>query len=274
MTGMYATLTALLDRLDRKVVVAADVIRWASPVPSFGPLERAQVATLGLNPSNREFVDEAGRELEGPDRRFHTLSSLGLSSWADADARHLTLIIESCNAYFAGNPYDRWFRTLDQVVGAANASYYPGAASAACHLDLIPYATARKWTDLTPRQRGSLLTVAGDVLASLLRDSGIRVLILNGQAVVDHFTGAFRVPLQRYEMEEWALSRANARHVMGFAYRGLVDELAGIDLGRQIVILGFNHNLQSSYGVTTNVIQHIRRWVADMVAQARINETA
>ena len=133
-SGIYTTLTALLDRLDSGAVASTDVIRWASPVPAFGNLLHSRVATLGLNPSNREFVDESGRELQGVARRFHTLSSLGLGTWADAEARHLRLIMESCDAYFEGNPYDRWFRTLDQVVTAADASFYATEGSGACHL--------------------------------------------------------------------------------------------------------------------------------------------
>ena len=96
---MYSTLTTLLDRLDRLDASATDVIGWGCPVPSFGDLSRAQVATLGLNPSNLEFVDEAGNELEGQSRRFHTLRSLGLESWAEADARHLQMIMDSCQQF-------------------------------------------------------------------------------------------------------------------------------------------------------------------------------
>jgi hypothetical protein len=54
---------------------------------------------------------------------------------------------------------------------------------------------------------------------------------------------------------------------MGFAYEGVVEDLAGMDLGRRVVVLGFNHNLQSSYGVTAAVIKGISRWVAETVAE-------
>jgi hypothetical protein len=59
----------LLSRLVRDLVdsnMDSNVIPWACPIPSFGDLTRARVATLGLNPSNREFVDERGNELDGP----------------------------------------------------------------------------------------------------------------------------------------------------------------------------------------------------------------
>src|SRR3977135_1806902 len=105
---MYSTLTTLIDRLDSSAISGTNVIRWGCPVPSFGDLLSSQVATLGLNPSNREFVDESGKELQGASRRFHTLRSLGLKSWSEVDARHLRMIIDSCRTYFLGNPYDGW----------------------------------------------------------------------------------------------------------------------------------------------------------------------
>ncbi len=106
---MFSTLTTLINRLDSDAARRTNVIFWGSPIPSFGDLQNSRVATLGLNPSNREFVDEAGNELAGTSRRFHTLSSLRIASWSAVEARHLQLIVESCQQYFQGNPYDRWF---------------------------------------------------------------------------------------------------------------------------------------------------------------------
>ena len=42
----------------------------------------------------------------------------------------------------------------------------------------------------------------------------------------------------------------------------MIDTLAGYQLGRDLLVLGFNHNLQSSYGVTTTALAAIREWVA------------
>jgi hypothetical protein len=257
---MHTTLTTLIDRLDSAAVSNTNVIRWGCPVPSFGDLSKSRVATLGLNPSNREFVDESGNELEGVVRRFPTLKSLGIGSWSDVDASHLRLIIESCRAYFMGNPYDRWFRRLDGVLSGTNTSYY-NASLAACHLDLIPYATARKWTELTQRQRTSLLAVAGDTLGLLLRNSPVRILILNGRSVVEQFQDIAGVSLDRKEMPTWSLPRQSGADVSGIAYYGVVDTLSGITLGNPLRVLGFNHNLQSSFGVTNEVIHAIRNWI-------------
>lgn len=264
---MHTALTTLIDRLDSPAVAATNVIRWGCPVPSFGDLASSRVATLGLNPSNREFVDESGNELQGASRRFHTLKSLGLTSWSDVDARHLHLIIESCRSYFCRNSYDRWFKRLDLVVSGTAASYY-GRSCRACHLDLIPYATARKWTELTVHQRSSLLAVAADTLGLLLRDSPVRILILNGRSVVEQFEDIAGIYLERQEMPAWSLPRQSKPDVIGFAYRGVVDTLLGIGLHSKVLVLGFNHNLQSSFGVTRKVIHAIRGWISRAASEA------
>ena len=258
---MHATLTKLIDRLDSDVMSDTAVIQWSCPVPSFGDLASSQVATLGLNPSNREFVDAVGKELQSTARRIHTLESLRLVSWSEADARHLRLILSACRDYFERNPYDRWFKVLDQVVAGTRASYY-GRVSKACHLDLIPYATDRKWTELTANQRSLLLAISGDTLGLLLRESPVRVLILNGRSVVDEFQEIAGTRLDGQEMPSWSLLRRSRPSVAGVAYRGVVETLAGIELGRKLLVLGFNHNLQSSYGVTSRLIRRIRSWVA------------
>jgi len=119
---MNSLVSTLLRRLDDKSLIGTGVIPWSSPVLSFGDLSTARVATLGLNPSNREFVDGDGKELDGASRRFHTLTSLGLSAWSDAKPRHLSLIAESCRDYFATNPYDTWFKRLDRVIAGLKVS--------------------------------------------------------------------------------------------------------------------------------------------------------
>lgn len=258
---MFSALATLLNRLNGSTLRHADVIKWGAPVPSFGNLERCTVATLGINPSNREFVDESGIELEGASRRFHTLTSLGLSAWTDADTRHLRIIKESCFEYFQGNPYDTWFRRLDQIISGTGASYYSTKTSA-CHLDLIPYATASKWTDLSSIQRALLMNVAGDTLALLLRESPVRVLILNGHSVVKHFQEIAGVELTCRQKPGWALPRNTQTAVAGKAYSGIVDTISGIPLRQELLVLGYNHNIQSSFGVTKIVIKSISNWVA------------
>lgn len=258
---MLTVLRTLTDKLESPAASGTDVIRWASPVPSFGDLSTSRVATLGLNPSNREFEDKSG-ELQDPSRRFPTLGSLGLDSWKDAGDRHLRLILDSCREYFLRNPYNTWFRPLDKVISGVSASFY-GESRSACHLDLIPYATARKWTELRADQKSSLLAIAGDTLGLLLRDSPVRILILNGMSVVKQFQKVAEIRLEQHEMPTWSLSR-RLEPVTGLAYTGVVNALSGFRLRDDIQVLGYNHNLQSTFGMSDEVIFAIRDWIAQM----------
>jgi len=262
MTSVHVTVASLIDRLESHRLAETEIIWWGSPIPVFGDLSAAGVASLGLNPSSREFVDESGSELDGPDRRFHTLNSLGLSSWSDADARHLDLIVEACSSYFEWNPYNAWFKRLDMVVSAANASYYDSSRKA-CHLDLIPYATTRRWAELRASHRSSLLSSAGSTLALLLRDSPIRTVILNGSSVVQLFQAMAGVRLEQKAMPAWSLPRQSGS-VMGIAYWGQIDGLSGVYFDHEVSVIGFNHNLQSSFGVTKKVVAAIAAWVAQV----------
>ncbi len=264
---MNEMMSTLVKRLDETALSGTNIIPWSCPVPSFGDLSRARVATLGLNPSNREFVDATGNELDGPSRRFHTLSSLGLARWSDANAQHMQLIVDSCSAYFSRNPYDAWFKKLDNIIGGTKASYYH-ASIKACHLDFIPYATECKWNALTREQRSSLLAATGDTLGLLLRDSPVRLLILNGHSVVQQFQEIASIRLDKQAMENWSLPRREQSSVTGFSYTGAVRDLFGVRLKREVLVLGFNHNIQSSFGVTTQVTDAIRQWIARSAHEA------
>jgi len=259
-----AELSTLVAHLGQRALSETKIIPWGCPVPSFGDPEKSRIATLGLNPSNREFVDASGNELQGENRRFHTLKSLGLRDWSDAQSIHLRLILEACRRYFFKNPYDAWFKRLDRLISGANASYYDREAQA-CHLDLIPYATECKWTALTRTERTKLMAVAGDTLGLVLRQAPIDVLVLNGNAVVQNFEEIVDQPLVREEMPSWALPRSASAGVMGVGYTGYVTRVANVPLGRRILVLGFNHNIQSSFGVTTVVMDRIRSWISRMV---------
>lgn len=240
-------------------------IPWACPVPFFGDLSTSRVATVGINPSNLEFLDENEKELVNKRRRLPTLGSLGLKSWADVNDRHLSQIFEGCRTYFQNEPYD-WFDKLDRVVSGTGASFHRRPRSLmACHLDLIPYATTTKWSQLKRRQKELLFEITPDnLLGLLIRDSPVRVLILNGQAVVDQAKKIAGLRLKDKEISDWSLSwRSGVR--TGRAYWGTVDTLCGVELRKTINVLGYNHNIQGTPGVTTVVIDAIGSWISKRI---------
>ena len=265
---VLSVLTRLLDRLDGDGVLQSEIIPWSCPVPTFGDLDNSQLATIGINPSYREFMDRTGLQLKGTLRRFHTLQSLGLEAWAEADSRHLDLMLDSFRKYFSCNPYDAWFRRLDFVIAGANASYYDYPSNA-CHLDLVPFATNRRWTELSGIQQSFLRQLSGDTLGTIIRDSHIGMLILNGNSVVRQFQSVAGATLQAKEIPAWSLRSHSRNMVKGIAYTGCLSEMSGIKLDRPLRILGFNHNLQSSFGVTSEVVSSIKEWVTRMAEGAR-----
>jgi hypothetical protein len=260
---VIAAATTSLYRLARGDVDAHPVMRWTCPVPYFGRLQQSTVATLGINPSNREFVDVTGHELAGVHRRFPTLGSLDLPTWADASSVDVTAIVSACDDYFVGNPYQRWFDTLDALLRPVGASYYSIERPAA-HLDLVPYATDVKWGALRPEHRRALLDCGKDLLGALLRDSSVELLVLNGASVARQFEQVAGVELGREYRSAWDLPRRGRERVRGVAYFGRVDHIGSVDLGRSIAVAGFNHNLQSSFGVTKRAMEAIARWIGTL----------
>lgn len=251
----------LINRLDNKHLLNTKVIPWASPIISFGNPEQSKIATLGLNPSNREFVDLKENEITGSQRRFHTLSSLNIKSWSDVSDQHISLIYESCQNYFSGNPYNGWFKPLDYLLSGTPYSFYFPSGKA-CHLDIIPYATSLKWSDLTIDERSSLLNLTGDTLGLILRNSSVETLILNGQTVVDNLERVANIRLEKKQNDSWTLFRSSGLDVLGYSYEGIITRLGNTQLNRKLKVLGYNHNIQSSFGVTKGALTGIKNWIA------------
>ncbi|MET0061122.1 MAG: hypothetical protein ABW176_02405 [Candidatus Thiodiazotropha endolucinida] len=250
----------LLEIITLKDMRSNDVITWGSPVISFGDPTTSIIATLGLNPSNREFVDKAGQELTGKKRRFHTLSSLKLKKWSDINDTHLSLITKTYSGYFENNPYTNWFNCLDDLISSAGATFY-GADANACHLDLVPYATKVKWGKLGTEKQTTLLKASSGSLGVILKNSNIDCIILNGMSVLRAFEFISDVKLSTKEVHAWSLPRSNGKSVKGISFSGHISRILNCKLGREIQVLGYNHNLQSSFGVTKSVKSSIKAWV-------------
>lgn len=251
----------LIKILDSDKISTCDVIPWASPVVSFGSLQKAEIATVGINPSNLEFVNKNGFELDGlENRRFHTLRSLQVNDWASIDSSHCTEILSKCDSYFENNPYDKWFKRLEAILPTDRFSYYEEKSNV-CHIDLVPFATSKKWGNLTSFQKEQLLDISSESFALIIKNSSIDSLILNGQSVVNYFEKVVGCPLHKDPTPGLDLFRKNGKNVLGFAYKGVISQIGSINLQRNIRVYGFNHNIQSSFGVTNAVLDNLREWL-------------
>jgi hypothetical protein len=222
------------QRIRRPPPLDCCVLSGSTPVVAFGDAGRSSVATLGLNPSRIEF-EERGVELDGRLRRFETLRSLGVERLDDAPDAVIVRVWHRCNGYFHGNPY-RWFNRLEKLLNAIDASYF---GDTACHLDLSQWATNPTWKGLSHIVRKHLVADDADFLRMQLRSGRIRLLLLNGQAVVKAFQtklgGRFA---QKHEP-------VTDRSVTAQVYTGRIGD---------VQVIGWSTNLQSSFGVT-NVLQ-------------------
>jgi hypothetical protein len=186
----------LFDDMVRRPAPVAEVVAGSTPVIAFGDPRAATVATLGINPSWREFLADDGSLLTGLKRRLATLIWLNAKDAAQLDLDQARAVVEECAAYFRPNrnPYRRWFDPLDQVLQTAfGVSYYTGTA---CHLDLVQWATTPVWSQLSRSAKEFLLREGLTHLRQLLTLSNIRIVLLNGRQVIEQVRASGLFDLQ------------------------------------------------------------------------------
>lgn len=128
----------IAERVRRSVPEGCSVIPGSTPVVSFGNAETAWVATLGLNPSLREFTDARGNWLTGTKRRLATPECLGVTDLTQATDDQVAQVVADCYSYFQRSPF-WWFKALENLMqDTVASSFYDGTA---CHLDLVQLAT-------------------------------------------------------------------------------------------------------------------------------------
>lgn len=172
------------------------------PVLFFGDGLSAEIATIGLNPSKREYLAADGRLLRGPKQRFATLESLG-APYRDVltDSQADEAIAVMRHYYDDGKPvYGPYFRHLSNFLAGAGASYREGSA---VHLDLVQEATARVWNELAESERAVLLELDMPFLLwQLTALPCLRAAICAGATVGREFSG--RVAVEVHERGETA----------------------------------------------------------------------
>lgn len=255
----FSKFKTIINLLEETSFIDLGVIQWGSPILYFGDLEKSKIATLGINPSNKEFLDNKSNLLKDTNFRFHSLNTLKINNWNELNETNFEKILFSYKNYFIQNPYDIWFKKLDYIISGNSTSYY-FPSQEACHLDIFPFATYEKWSNISPINKSKLLEKSLFILAEILNSSDIEILILNGMSVVKHLEKAANCKFVEKEIAEWGLKRTS-NTVKGFSYAGSINQIGITRLKKEIKILGFNHNLQSSFGITTTVMSSIREWL-------------
>ena len=228
------------------------VLHNACPVPFFGDAATARIATVGLNPSHGEFEDGPGQLRAAS--RLPSRAALGVDDWAEASEGVFSRIAQACSHYFKGNPYWKWFNTLERMLERTGRGTFSDGG--ACHLDLVPWATRPIWGHLNEHERRLLLRQGRPVLHELLASLRVEALLLNGTTVVDSFQHDAGDRLQYEYVDNWQIGRGTGRR-----WWGCVDQIGGYRLPRPVTVLGWSGNLQSSF-IRIAVRQSIVDWVA------------
>ncbi len=236
----------IYDRIRRPPPPGLCVVRGSTPVVSFGNAQSASVATLGLNPSRIEFVDSKGVLLEGQERRLATHSSLGIADLSHASQEAVLCVLGDCNTYFQRRPYWRWFKPLEQILNACGRSYCDGSA---CHLDLVQWATDPTWSKLKPAVRKRLIADDAQFLANQLqRNERLWLLLVNGMGAVQALIDSTGTQLEKVES------------IMGYG-RQQTHLFTGRVFNR-VQVVGWNTNIQGSFGVSNKLREELSKRVA------------
>jgi hypothetical protein len=208
------------------------VVRGSTPVVAFGDPVRSSVATLGINPSSKEFLNRKGVLLAGDKRRLATLHSLEVKDRSSLDAEDGIKVLNGCAEYFRKTPY-HWFNPLNQVLSEGIGASY---GSTACHLDLAQWATDPVWRDLDATVRMKLLDDGVDFLVNQLEREQYRLVLVNGRTVMK-------------EVESTGITSWKS---VGSALSDPTTDLYVGDCGNQR-FLGWSCNLQSQPGARRHI---------------------
>jgi hypothetical protein len=182
----------VLERVMTPYPKNCHIVPYSTPVVSFGNPETSTVATLGINPSSREFLDDGMNLLSSNEKRLVDTEVLGLSREIESlNVEQAEEVIKGCFDYFEKKPY-KWFSRLqDYVLNPAGASFVPSdnaGVEGACHLDLVQWATDPVWGDIKDKGiQKTLLERDFEFLRFQLTNYRFKKLFLNGQEVVAQF---------------------------------------------------------------------------------------
>lgn len=167
------------------------IVKNSIPVIWFGDIEKykyskKKIITIGLNPSNDEFIED----------RFKIIN------FADRDMnKNIDSLKNTLNVYFHNNPYKLWFSRGEHVLNAFDASYYDKFNNTAIHIDIYTaIATNPTWGKLNKNikeklQRTDLFNMLLDYLNPDI------ILVSVNKAIFEKIFKDFALDDEKYEKE-------------------------------------------------------------------------
>ena len=221
----------------------ANISDLTTPVVYFGQYISAKAATVGINPSDREFFEKDQTLFKHDSKRLTDAEKLGKSFCAGLSDHEIQKIISGCDNYYKSmNAYMTWFNPLQQVAQySIKSSYVDGSL---CHIDLLPWATSTKWGKLQKTTKEELLEAGRPFFEGLVKNSGFQYLFLNGRSVIDAFCKTIE-PLNEIDRVSFLSVEGNKTNRSYGLWKSNWN-------GKTVV--GWSVNLQSSHGVSKPMI--------------------
>jgi hypothetical protein len=243
----------IFERITKKSAIS-EIIPGSTPVISFGDFTRAQIATIGINPSTKEFLTggKSPKLIVGKGKkRLEDFESLEINDYGQITSEKADAVWRGCQEYFQRNPY-HWFSHFAPVLSAAGASYADGSAT---HLDLTQWATRPVWSSLSNETRSLLLSEDLDFFIWQNSQPNIKLRLINGRTVLNQVTDLDIFDLIEEEPLEIHTTTGINKCQM---YQGTGSH------GERV--LGWSVNIQSMRGsnaLKEAAAEKIGRWVAN-----------
>lgn len=239
-------------RLRRKG--SAFTVPGSLPVLCFGDLFSARIVTVGINPSRQEYLNRNGLELDGPKRRFETLSSLRCVDRMSLTDEQCGRAVATMRGYFdVDKPVYAWFAGLGRVVEGFGFSFRERTAA---HLDLVQESTNPVWSKIPARGKSEAALLDSDLpfLRWQLESFDLTAVICTSSTVMErvvHLTKAEWKEEDTFDGRHWRVAVASIR-------------------GRSVAIAGWNIPLSRAPGLKCEQQVELGRLLRDRVSAAGV----
>lgn len=174
----------IMNLLKKSIPNNIGVVEQSISVPFFGDIEKSFCATIGINPSDKEFLGANKQLLIGNKKRFVDRQALKVADNDCLNDVQADMVYQSLIEYFYNkdNVYKTWFCWTEYFVGDLfNSSYYKGTM---VNLDIYPWATKTKWAKIGKDTKQSLLQ-SYDLLRDILlyKNKLFDYVYINGETV-------------------------------------------------------------------------------------------
>lgn len=171
----------LLEKISEPLPTSVKIVEGSIPIVFFGNVEKAEIATLSLNPSNVEFEHNGVR-------RFVDRKQLGVSDNQKLNREQAESVYQSLLLFFKVNPYKAWFNPMNKLFQSKGYEYYNDKI---VHLDISPWATSQKWDSLSREEREIIIDTT--IIENVIEKRGIKKLFINGKTAFNVFCATLNI---------------------------------------------------------------------------------